>query len=357
MLEITKGEKTVLPEKYHEVNNILAHLYDLLTEICSDEYYLKLKSTEISFNGNEGLRVDLSDKTQNALDSLKKNGKNIELEEFLTKHLVIRVLTDILNFIYEAINTAKKGKMSVAYALLRKPFTDELLILEQLLANKEDFLKRFFHDGNVKGYDPSDRSIDILKIIEASIESLNFNGTYTADLIYKLRYDKSIAGGINGITNQALHIVTTDPNYRTENQNLNFVFSNIEDTNCQWEHFYFAVPILLMYTSAVADKIVFQYLDDTENRLTFKNLKRLLAYFNIYTKSRPSYQEQFYKELSDSVLKECPCCTNLNKFIEADFKLFFYAGIFLCSKCFNVLTFDKLDLDKLNKMMFSLPHE
>jgi hypothetical protein len=55
--------------------------------------------------------------------------------------------------------------MTVAYALLRKPLTDELIILEQLLTDNQNFICRFFHSGNPNKHEPSNRNIDKKKII------------------------------------------------------------------------------------------------------------------------------------------------------------------------------------------------
>lgn len=352
MLEIIKNDKVALPKKHHEANNVLAHVYDLLTEVFADEYYSTLKKTNVNFHGQEELKNAFVDKKIDVLDILKAHKKNDELVEVLTKHLTLGILNDMINFLYEAINIAKKGKMPVAYALLRKPFTDELLILEQLLVDKEDFINRFYHEGDIKKYDPSDSGLDKKTIIRSAVSCININVMYDADFIYKLRYDKEMNAGINGITNQALHVVTGHSKYRTANQNLNFVFSNEDDTNTQWEHFYTAVPMLLMYTTSVADKILFQYIDDFENRLFYKNLKRVLAYLMVYSKSSPKKTKIFYRELGKCFTNECTICKNKNELVQADFGLFFYQGIFLCSNCFNPIMFDNDVLDKVNELLF-----
>ena len=51
------------------------------------------------------------------------------------------VLADFVNFTFESLSCAMRGKMAVAFALLRKPFTDELLIFEQILDNEERLYK------------------------------------------------------------------------------------------------------------------------------------------------------------------------------------------------------------------------
>lgn len=46
---------------------------------------------------------------------------------------------------YESISCAQRGKVSVAYSLLIKPLRDNLLYLEWLLADKEEFYQNFLY--------------------------------------------------------------------------------------------------------------------------------------------------------------------------------------------------------------------
>ncbi len=181
---------------------------------------------------------------------------------------------------YEALRCAKKGKMTVAYALVRKPLTDELFILEQLLVDKKDFIHRFFMDGKTKGYDPSNRNIDKQDIIEKSLSKIFLNPIFSSEHIFEVRYDKSCEYGLNGLTNQALHIVTNDFRYKTEEQNLNFVFSTKKDIKRYLKHFYSFVPYLLIYAVSVIDGIIFSSLkdDDNQNLRYVKSLRRLVGF-------------------------------------------------------------------------------
>ena len=58
----------------------------------------------------------------------------------LARDILQALMVDFLHFVYESLSAAKKGKISVAYALLRKPLTDMLLLLEQILVNRHEFI-------------------------------------------------------------------------------------------------------------------------------------------------------------------------------------------------------------------------
>lgn len=162
MIYIKEKEKVNLPKKYHKINNVCAFIYDQLTEIFAENTYKGLLSTK--FNVQPNLMTSFKDGTIHPLDLLKQHQLDDELTTILTKHITMSIVSDMVNFIYESFSCAKKGKMTVAYALLRKPFTDELLILEQLLYDPKDFINRFFHSGNIEEYDPSLANIDKKKM-------------------------------------------------------------------------------------------------------------------------------------------------------------------------------------------------
>lgn len=137
MILIEKGKKIALPENYHFINNVCAALYDLIGEVITDEYYLDMATTSVEYNGaNDILKELINNEELHSLDALQKAGRNDELEVMVTKHIVMSIIADFCNFIYESIVIAQKCKISVAYALLRKPFTDQLSILEQILVDR-----------------------------------------------------------------------------------------------------------------------------------------------------------------------------------------------------------------------------
>ena len=138
MLYIEKNEDVPLPKKFHTSNNICAIIYDQLTEILTDDYYKPMTTTGFKYDKKTQKLTKEFDRGEiHVLEWLKINELNNEIVIALTKHITMSILSDFVNFMYESLNCAKKGKLAVAYSLLRKPLTDELLILEQLLNDQE----------------------------------------------------------------------------------------------------------------------------------------------------------------------------------------------------------------------------
>ncbi len=352
VLYIEEGDDILLPKKYHRINNICAIIYDQLTEIYNEYSYDELTKTTLKFTEDSILVEELKSKKIDALDWLKQNNLNDEIVSVLTKQLIRYIVSDFLNFMFESMNCAKKGKMTVAYALLRKPITDELLILEQLLVDKDEFINRFFHIGIPDKYDPCSKNIDKQKVIKEAIEKLRINLFTSSEFIYDLRYNKSYKAGINGLTNQALHIVTNDKNYRTLEQNLNFVFSNKDDLKGYYEHYYNLVPYLLIYSVSVIDELIFSVLTDenSKNLKTIKELKRFIGLF-LFTEQISGTKREKNNDIFDVISKElkltCIECGKENNIERADCKLFFETEMFLCTNCFSNLLVDNDSIKKI----------
>ncbi len=349
MIYIDDEEDVILPKKYHEINNICAIIYDQLTEIFVADNYKALKKAEFNLDPKTQLLVsELRSGKIHVLDWLKVNDLNDELTMVLTRHITMSIVSDFVNFMYESLSCAKRGKMTVAYALLRKPLTDELLILEQLLYDPHEFIKRFFHSGEPADYDPSHQNVDKRDIIRKALTKLKPTIIFYEDILYELRYDKSCPSGINGISNHALHIVTRDKNYKTPNQNLNFVFSGEEDIIDYWDHYYYFVPYLLIYSVSIIDNIIFRYLPDkgNDNLRAVKSFRRLIGLVLWTEKTKQSNMKKAVKKMFEAfslaIKIDCKKCKKKIEFTKADFEFFFESEILLCPCCVqNLLTTSK----------------
>jgi hypothetical protein len=360
MLYIKDNEKLALPKKYHNLNNISAIIYDQLAEIFVSKNYKKLKEGTFKLDKKNYLFFDeLKNGEINFLDWFKANNLTDELTSVLTLHITMSVVSDFVNFIYESLSNAKRGKMTVAYALLRKPLTDELLILEQLLYDPHEFIQRFYHSGEPTDYDPSKNSIDKKTIIRNALTKAKPNLIFTEGLIYELRYDKTSKIGLNGISNHALHIVTNDKHYKTAKQNLNFVFSNDDDATKYWNHYYHFVPYLLTYSVSIIDNIIFNFLPDkgNQNLKAIKSFKRLIGLI-LWSEQTEASMKKENKKLFDAIALstklDCENCKIQVDFSKADFILFFEAEILLCPKCFSNLLSTPKSIKKIRELVNKL---
>jgi len=357
MIYIDKGEKVLLPKEFHKRHNISVILYDLIADILVKTRYRTLKSTKIPHDKEATQIINKLNKGGiHILEYLETNQRKDEIVTILSKHVITCVLEDFLNFLYESLSCAKKGKMSVAYTLLRKPLTDELLILEQLFINRDDFVYRFWFQGSPNLYDPSTGNLGhekIKNIISSVTNQLGVISPFFNDLIFDLRYNKSSVSGLNALMNHGHHIVTADKNYKTEDKNLNFVFSTDEDYQKYWNHYYHFVPYLLLYSSSVIDRLAHQFVKVNPEYRTLREFKRYLAmlFWNQETSSVPNKDiKRFFKLFTKDLRGNCDCGKR-NRIVEADHKLFFEGDVYLCVNCFSNLL-KTSDLSKQIREMF-----
>lgn len=232
MLYIEKGSETVLPEKYHIAHNYCVEIYDMIHELHKNEIFKDLFVLDFEIKRGENLVKikELEDGGITGLDWLLENNKLDVLEKILCKRLLVSITGDMLNFIYAGLSCSMKGITNVAYANFRKPLKDNLTLLEMILIEPTEFTRKYYIEGNPKNYDPSSKKIDKKEILEKVFKKLgDAYGSTHKEIIYTLRFDKTNPHSFDPLSNLALHIVTRDKNYKTEDKNLNFIFSTEED--------------------------------------------------------------------------------------------------------------------------------
>lgn len=357
MLYISDEDEAVLPKKYRNLNNLCAILYDQIVECFSHAEFLK---TNVDFDPKKHKLIEeFKNGEINVLDWLQTNEFDDELSEVVAKHLVLAILSDFANFLYESLSCAQRGKTTVAYSLLRKPFTDELLILEQLHHDFKEFVDRFYHSGNPDDYDPSSHLIDKKEIIKNAVSKIDTNYIFTEDMLYDLRYNKEMKAGINGISNQAIHIVTRDRNYKTANQGLNFVFFKEDDVQDNWKHYYYFVPYLLLYSACLIDEIIFGFLNDKkiESNRQVKKFRRFLGmlFWSEWSSDNKSQtSKEMFKFMSENIKLNCHKCKKEIDLVKADFRLFFETEMFLCTTCFDNLMLIEANINAIKEFMKEL---
>ena len=128
-----------LPEQFRFSHNFVLFLHDQLVSTWKEGEKADIFSVQVVANApiQEGLGGD------ELFKWMTENGHRDEIKEMYYKQLTSALLRDFLNFLYEALRCSAKGKLTVAYALLRKPLKENLLYLEWLLADPEDMLTVF----------------------------------------------------------------------------------------------------------------------------------------------------------------------------------------------------------------------
>lgn len=81
------------------------------------------------------------------IDWLERRGRHDAVDAVYMSRAFSGLLSDLLHFLYEALSCSRKGKLAVAFALLRKPLRENLTYLEWMLAEPDEFLAALKQGG------------------------------------------------------------------------------------------------------------------------------------------------------------------------------------------------------------------
>jgi hypothetical protein len=262
---------------------------------------------------------------------------------FLTLKSVIRGLVwDFHSYAYEALENILRGKYSVAYTLLRKPFKENLFLLEWIVADSFDFMTKYnFFDSD--SYAPLSffgKKKETYEIIEKAISKIQFPYFSDPSFIYELRYDKSQFYSFDQLWNLSTHLVTSRNKIKTESFNLNFIFSNEIDERNQLYHLFSLLPLLLFYANEIIESSMKSISHIKEDNIASRRVVGLLAWVEEkYIDNRYDCSEikKDYKEFRKMLNHKCPSCNKNIKMDSSNMKLYCLDESIKCSKCGKVI--------------------
>jgi len=341
----SEKEKTIffkfLPRKYWYSHQFCFFIHDQLVQIISSGERDGIFKVKIEFKDAELVKKIHKLSGEGLLDWLENNGYEDIIYDITYRQVCVALLADVCHFVYEALDCSKKEKLTVTYALLRKPFKENLFYLEWLLADPEDFIQKFYSDGIksliLSGFgaiSPDKRK----KIIKGAMKKTKHGEWIDSEFIYKLRYDKRVPFGMEQLWQKANHLITTYRFLETEEKNINFVFSSYEDHKSQWDYLYSFLPILLFHTLQIMEALIGTFaIIQNEEEQNLINLRTTIGFlFWVEKRPRPikiNALQEITEGFKDAQLY-CPKCKKQMFFKKKDLKLFCEQGIFKCRSCY-----------------------
>jgi len=232
-----------------------------------------------------------------------------ERGSFIRLTIFPALLSDFLHFIFEALAASRKAKLTIAYALLRKPLQDTLGLLEQLVLDPNGFVETFTENpvklrpSKAGGIEPHARRIC------AVLDMISESDRFDAQFLATLRYDKNSHDSFDGVCNKALHLLTEHKSIQTEPLNFNFIFTNDEARQSQWYFIYSRLPYVLYYARLLFEHTLMEFgLTDPVYRADME--RRVAAATILWAPAiDKSYKHPALEKLVDAttlhVVKEC----------------------------------------------------
>jgi hypothetical protein len=328
----------ILPKEFEFSHDFAFFLHDILAHIVVQGEKEKIFNVEFEFSSKkDAKKFEKLNMSGEALwNWLDKNNYRWVTEQLAAKQCLVALLSDFCQYIYESLVCSKKGKLSVAYSLLRKPFKDNLFYLEWLFADPIEF-----HDSfNLSN--PDDFSISSLPkekkihIISNAITSSKHKEWLSPEFIYDLRYNKNVPYGFESLWNKATHLVTNFKSFKTEPGNFNFIFSDNESKLSQWDHYYRLVPLILFYAVEVINVLLFNLMEKQyENSID--EVRRLVGFFLwTYETTAEAESKNILNHARNTVKVvdlTCPLCKKKVSLCQNNLKTFFYNLGMTCRVC------------------------
>lgn len=262
-----------LPQQFDVAHDLCFVLHDLMAQLIVEGMRSGIFHARFDLRSDEE-RISFEE-SENILDWLHQTGQLEERTKVLVSTVVPAVLSDMMHCIYEALESSRKGKLAIAFMLIRKPLQESLYVLESIFIDRFGFDRKLSDDplklrpqnaGGVDGH---------MQRIQAVLDKLDDGVRFNAEYIARLRYDKKSDDSFDGICNKAMHLFTEHSAIRTEKLDINFIFSNNQSMISQWSHLYGRLPYLMLYMLSLVESIAVEfsssspsYRDDANRRVS-----------------------------------------------------------------------------------------
>lgn len=325
-----------LPEEFHFSHDFCFFLHDQLVST--------LKSGEKAGIFNYRWKFREGDKAppegvvgEELITWLEKNGHKDVVFILYYKQICAALLADMLHFIYEALTCSAKGKLTVAYALLRKPMKENLLYLEWLLADPASMLAAF--DGEdiyAKSINRVFPEFKKVRVITEAIKRTEYVVWIDADFIYDLRYNKNFPAGLERLFQQANHLITSFRFMETERSNFNFVFSDEDCWSSQWEGLYSFLPFLLFHSVQIVEALISNFANRKEG-VDLTDVRTAIGMIfwlerSPHAANSSSLRDDIRKSLGDIGLS-CPECGKAIEFEDEQLLKLYWENALMCRAC------------------------
>jgi hypothetical protein len=241
-----------LPEKFQQYHKSCEFLLYQIEDFVVKDDYRKLRVQSLQFTKQRDFLEG-----EHILDYLLRSGEHDKHREIVTSNILNALIADICQFMQIALFASLQKRLTVTFALIRKPFVYNLLVILRLYFTS-DFLDRF---NSEEKFDTAKLSGDDVKELLKISEEVLCSKSIKAVDIYDIVFNPASPDSIKNMSNKALHPSTTqNKNNLTEIQNLNFVFSTENSIETQWDYLYRKLPLLLLYLNEVLEFVVFDHI-------------------------------------------------------------------------------------------------
>ncbi|MEM7168656.1 MAG: hypothetical protein AAF530_00680 [Pseudomonadota bacterium] len=318
-----------IPVQYRARHEFCFHLYDLMRGL--------LKQLQLA--GVHGVSVDLAEgeienlrQSSHVLDFLADSGRGEVERRAVVNHLTLALYSDMLNFVYEALCMLEKRKFVVAFALLRKPFKEGMLLAAQMCADETAFFAKFRSDAaNLLNRNELDEAATKRVLSEAMAIVCPDPTILEAEVVYKVIFDRKVDSGLASLFDVATHLTTENRQIRTANYNLNLIFKNPSDNDVYSGGTYLQIAMVLLFLALMQIALCNRMTKIARPYRNWMLFTSLGTYEALFSSGNANITRFVRNSLGD--LLECSWCGERMRVRKTDAPRFFIGERIECSAC------------------------
>jgi hypothetical protein len=219
--------------------------------------------------------TELSSYDGHIFEWLAEKNMHAEISSVIYRTTFPALLRDSISCTKESIRCARNGSMTPAFMLIRKPLQESLYIYESMLLSPAAFVNSMSCEHHKLQPHTAGGVEQQTKRVQRVLEMLGVDCILDSEYIAKLRYKKDDYDSLDGICNKAMHLITSHHAIKTEELNLNIIFSDKHAINTQRLFYFSRLPYLLFYFYHVFEGIASiihptepSYLEDMNTRIS-----------------------------------------------------------------------------------------
>ncbi len=319
-----------LPPKHWKAHEFCFHLHDQIAQLLvqyegsgAHRWVTDAFSKALADTGATDLEIDL-------FQFLKQRNLIRHYKHHVISHLTLGLTSDMLHFLYEALSCFEKRKFAVGFALLRKPFKENLLFLSWLLSDHDDFITRFESNTAtaLNGVKPEKR----IEILSNAITRLATKDAFSANTLHDMIYSKTHGKSFEPIWQRATHLITSQGELlRTEDMSINFIFHDAWSDHL-YDVLYTNLPYVLLYAVQVSLECFAQILRANEQTVSHLILSTMGCYESLFLGGKHRYIARLIAKNLHPFLKCLHCKTPL-KLTRANAAEMYLRETLTCQKC------------------------
>lgn len=239
-----------IPRELRLAHEYCFFLHDQCVHLLAQYEAAGAHSVKIKFRSQEEAKRFSQLAQGGAIDALRATGYPAEARRVILNTITIAMVSDTLHHLFEALKCLEKRKAVVAFNLLRKPLTDDLIYLAWMLGDEDGFFEAF-SSGDAARLSANAVGNVRTTILQKALDETKVASAISADFVREALFDRKNPHGLQGLFQHAVHLVTVQHiELRTSPENFNFIFKNHADDDI-YASVYEQLPHLMLYLSHI----------------------------------------------------------------------------------------------------------